>query len=151
MNPGERYLLPTQYACDALAVKSLHKPDQLFESGRRLLTAVLPQWEHCLGWRIVRVISKSRLREFWEKHPESAASLQDWYRVVTRAVWRSVVDVRATFRHAGPYCDCMVFNIKGNDCRLIAIIIFRTQHVYVRFVLTHREYDRGRWKSDCNC
>ncbi len=99
----------------------------------------------------VRIISKSKLREFWEKHPETEEPLKEWFRVVSKANWKNFVDVRNTFRHADPYCDCVIFDVKGNDIRLIGIILYSAQRIYVRYVLNHAEYDKERWKNDCNC
>jgi mRNA interferase HigB len=99
----------------------------------------------------VRIISKSKLREFWQKHPDAEVSLIEWYKVVSKTVWHNFADVRSTFRHADPYCNCTIFDIKGNNYRLITIILYPVRHVYVRFVMTHAEYDKGKWKDDCNC
>ena len=99
----------------------------------------------------MRIISKSRLREFWKKHPDAEAPLMEWYKVTSHANWRNFADARASFRHAGVYCDCVVFDIKGNDYRLITVILYPARHVYVRYVLTQAEYDKGNWKDDCNC
>ena len=99
----------------------------------------------------MRIISKSRLREFWRKHPDAEAPLMEWYKVAGKADWASFAEVRATFRSADSYCDCVIFDIKGNHYRLITIILYPVRHVYVRYVLTHAEYDRERWKNDCNC
>lgn len=99
----------------------------------------------------MRVISKSKLREFWKKYPEAETPLMEWYRVTSKAVWNNFANVRSTFRHADVYCDCTIFDIKGNDFRLIAILLYPVQRVYVRDVLTHEEYDKGKWKNDCNC
>ncbi len=97
----------------------------------------------------MRIISKRRLREFWEKHPEAKDPLLDWYNITRRASWRSLADVRESFRHADPVGDCTVFNIKGNDYRLITVIRYRIQGVYISHVLTHKAYDKGKWKDNC--
>jgi mRNA interferase HigB len=99
----------------------------------------------------VRIISKSKLREFWKQHPDAEAPLMEWYKITSKADWNNFADVRATFRHADPYCDCVIFDIKGNHYRLISIILYPVKHVYVRSVLTHADYDKGKWKDDCNC
>jgi mRNA interferase HigB len=87
----------------------------------------------------VRVISKKRLREFWEKHPDSPAPLEEWYKLTRKAAWRNLAEVRATFRHADPVGTCTVFNIKGNDYRLITKIDYGYQKVFIKFVLTRPE------------
>jgi mRNA interferase HigB len=103
------------------------------------------------GGNRLRIISKSRLREFWRKHPEAEGALIEWYRVASKADWKSFAEVRNTFRHADPYCDCVIFDIRGNDIRLITIILYPVRTVYVRYVMAHGEYDKGKWKDDCNC
>ncbi|MGH9844624.1 MAG: type II toxin-antitoxin system HigB family toxin [Blastocatellia bacterium] len=99
----------------------------------------------------MRVISKKRLREFWEKHPDSQSPLEEWYKLTRKANWRNLAEVRATFRHADPVGTCTVFNIKGNNYRLITKIDYAYQKVFIKYVLTHPEYDRGKWKDVCGC
>jgi mRNA interferase HigB len=99
----------------------------------------------------VRVISKRRLREFWEKHPDSQAPLEEWYKLTRKANWRNLAEARATFRHADPVGTCTIFNIKGNDYRLIAKIDYAYQKVFIKYILTHPEYDKGKWKGVCGC
>jgi mRNA interferase HigB len=97
----------------------------------------------------MRIISKRALREFWDLHKEAEKPLLDWYEIVKKADWNSFSDVRETFRHADIYCDCVIFNIGGNKFRLIARHRYQISKVFVRFVLTHGEYDKGKWKDDC--
>lgn len=98
----------------------------------------------------MRVIKRGRLEEFWSGagHGDSKSALLAWYQITTDAVWRSFAEVKATFRTADLFGDCVIFNIGGNKYRLIARIRYESR-VYVRHVLTHSEYDRGRWKADC--
>ena len=98
--------------------------------------------------RTVRVIAKRRLREFWQGRRDAEEALNGWYRVATRARWTSLADVRKTYRTADQVGKFIVFNIGGNKDRLIAEIIFPFGRLYVRHVLTHREYDAGKWKVD---
>jgi mRNA interferase HigB len=70
-----------------------------------------------------------------------------WYHVTKRAYWRTLLDVREDFRHADVAGAYTVFNIAGNKYRLIAVIKYPWQVVYIRHVLTHREYDKEKWKS----
>ena len=99
----------------------------------------------------MRVISKRRLREFWEVHSNAKDPLLNWYNVTRRASWRNLAEVRASFRHADPVGQGVVFNIKGNDYRLITVMRYEKQRVYAIHVLTHVDYDREKWKDDCNC
>jgi len=95
----------------------------------------------------LRVISKSAIREFSEKRPDSLEPLLHWYRVAKNASWYRPSDVRADFGHADFVGDLTVFNIAGNKYRLVAAIKYRWQVVYVRDILTHADYTRGKWKQ----
>ena len=91
------------------------------------------------------MVSRKALRDFARVHPDAERPLDDWYRLVKRLRWTSLTDVRKTYPHAdavGPYT---VFNIGGNKYRLAAFINFQTGLLFVRHVMTHQEYSRGRW------
>lgn len=96
----------------------------------------------------MRLISRKPLRDFWQQHPTAEQPLKAWIAITERAVWHNLAEVKADFPHADLVGICTVFNIHGNDFRLITKISFRGQKVFIRFVLTHPEYDRGRWKND---
>lgn len=97
----------------------------------------------------MHVITKRRLVEFWQRHPDAQPSLEYWYALTKDAKWLSFAEIRQMFPSADLVGKCTVFNIGGNKYRLIARIEHRWQKVYVRFVLTHAQYDRGKWKNDC--
>jgi mRNA interferase HigB len=99
----------------------------------------------------LRIISKRRLRQFWEVHADAREPLMHWYRVTKKAAWRTLADVRKDFRHADPVGACTVFNIKGNHYRLIASVRYELQRVYVLKVMTHKQYDMEDWKNECRC
>ncbi len=69
-----------------------------------------------------------------------------WYRVAKRAQWNNLADVRMDFPHADLVGKYTVFNVAGNKYRLIALIKYRWQVVYLRYVLKHSEYEKGKWK-----
>jgi mRNA interferase HigB len=94
----------------------------------------------------LRVISKRRLREFWERHPQSRTALVAWYRIARSRRWNSIADVKRDFPHADAVGQWTVFNIGGNDFRLVVDIVFPGQAVYVRAVMTHAEYDKSKWR-----
>lgn len=88
------------------------------------------------------IIAKRTLREFGERHPDAAQPLLAWHSIVERADWGNPNDVKALFRHASIIAnDRVVFNIKGNDYRLVAHIRYHHRRVYIRFIGTHAEYD----------
>jgi mRNA interferase HigB len=96
---------------------------------------------------VVHVISRKQLLEAARKHPELSAPLDIWFRIAKRAAWENLADVRRTLPSADAIGKYTVFNVKGNQFRLIAEINYRGRRIYVRHVLTQAEYDRGGWKS----
>jgi mRNA interferase HigB len=103
----------------------------------------------------MRVISKARLKQFWESpgYNDAEGPLRAWYtNVNNRTVsWQSWADVRASFGNASSVGNCVVFNIKGNDYRLITRVLYVSQKVFVLKVMTHKEYDEDKWKEQCGC
>jgi mRNA interferase HigB len=102
----------------------------------------------------VHVISYRTLREFAEKYSDSLASLKTWHKVADKAMWLDIADVKAVYPHADAVGRCTVFNIGGNDFRLVVQIDFEAQVIYVKKVMTHAEYSRRNgtlWKKSCGC
>ena len=97
----------------------------------------------------MRIISRKALREFWEVHPDAEHPLEDWFRITKHAQWANLAETRSDFPHADPVGDCTVFNIGGNKFRLVVKIRYNRQRVYITRVLTHKEYDKEKWKDDC--
>ena len=90
----------------------------------------------------MRIIAKRALREFWERHPNAKEPLLAWYREVKQEDWDAPAKVKAKYRSASIVGgNRVVFNIKGNDYRLVAEIKYESRIVYVRFVGTHAAYD----------
>jgi mRNA interferase HigB len=99
----------------------------------------------------MRIIKPSRLREFGETHARAQKSLENWYRVARKASWHGLVDVRRSFGSADEVKvksekTVMVFNIGGNNYRLICAIHSDRQKVFVLRFLTHAEYSKNDWK-----
>ena len=93
----------------------------------------------------MRVISFSVIRNFIAKHADADVPLRDWYKRVTKADWNTFADMKQTFNtvdYVGN--DRYVFDIKGNNYRVVAIVLFVNKKVYMRFVGTHDEYDKIR-------
>lgn len=91
----------------------------------------------------MRVFSKSRLRDFWEQHPDAQAALDDWYRTARRAHWSNPADIRSRYANASFVGgDRVVFNIRGNIYRLVVQVDYVRERVNIRFVGTHAQYDR---------
>ncbi len=95
----------------------------------------------------MHIITRKRLNEFAEKHPDTKSALQHWYRLTKSGRFRSFVELRAAFSSADQVGKLTVFNIGGSKVRLIAAIHYNRQKVYIRAVLTHNEYDKDKWKE----
>lgn len=87
-------------------------------------------------------MTRRRLRDYWTANPTAQAPLAAWLRITNRQAWQSFSDVRATFNSADYVGGKVVFNIGGNNYRLIVSINYRNQLVFVRWLGTHAEYDR---------
>ena len=95
----------------------------------------------------MHVITRKRLNEFAVKHPDATSSLAHWYRVMRKSRFTNFANLRGTFTHADQVGKFTVFNIGGNKARLIAAIHYNRNKIYIRHVLTHKEYDAGKWKK----
>ncbi len=90
-----------------------------------------------------RILSKRTLREFWEKYPDSKSYIETWYDVVNKAEWKTPNDIKEYYATVTILKNArVVFNIKGNDYRLIAKINYERQWLFIRFIGTHKEYDK---------
>ncbi len=90
----------------------------------------------------MRIIAKKTLREFWQRHPDAEEPLLAWYREVRQADWDTPATLKEMYGNASIVGDNrVIFNIKGNDYRLVVKINYRYRVVYIRFVGTHAEYD----------
>ncbi|WP_259067247.1 type II toxin-antitoxin system HigB family toxin [Mucilaginibacter sp. X4EP1] len=93
------------------------------------------------------ILIKKTLLAFAEKHPTSAVSLNTWYGIAKAADWNQLADIKKVFNNVDYVGnDRYVFNIKGNDFRLVAMIFFDKRTLFIRFIGTHSEYD----KIDCS-
>jgi len=95
----------------------------------------------------MHVITRKRLNVFADKYPETRAALAHWYKVVKRYHFSSFAELRTHFPSADQVGKLTVFNIGGNKVRLIAAIHYNRRKLYIRAVLTHAEYDQGKWKE----
>ena len=91
----------------------------------------------------MRIIAKGRLRDFWELFPDAKEPLQAWFRETSKADWDTPAKVKDQYRNASIVRDNrVVFNIKGNDYRLVVRIHYEYRFVYVRFIGSHADYDK---------
>jgi len=89
------------------------------------------------------IISKTILNDFFKEHPDSETALTKWYNETKAADWKDFSDLKRTFNTtdaAGN--DRYIFDIKGNQYRLVALIIFGIRTVFILFIGTHKEYDK---------
>lgn len=91
----------------------------------------------------MRVVSRKKLVEYYSKHSTSKVALEDWYKKVNKGKWINLNQLKNDFLSADYVGNNrVVFNIKGNDCRLVVIIIYISQKMYIRWIGTHTEYDK---------
>ena len=96
----------------------------------------------------MHLISIRKLRNEAAMYPDISRAIEDWYTVVKKAEWEKLEDVRAIYRDAEAVGNFTVFNIKGNKYRLIVGIDYLNHVVYYKYLLTHADYDKDRWKND---
>jgi mRNA interferase HigB len=90
----------------------------------------------------MRIIAISQLKRFWEKHPGSEQAFLAWIDEARIAEWKTPADIKAHFATASILKSRrVVFNIKGNDFRLVVAVAYRFGAVYIKFVGTHKQYD----------
>jgi mRNA interferase HigB len=91
----------------------------------------------------MKVVAVSTLRSFWERYPDSEQSLKAWYDEAKHASWTAPQQIKRRYASASFVGkNRAVFNIKGNDYRLVVAIAYRFRAVYIKFVGTHAQYDR---------
>ena len=90
-----------------------------------------------------RIVAKRTIREFWVKHHDSKDYLETWYETARGARWEKPSDIQDFYAAVSILKNSrVVFNIKGNDYRLVAKINYRKQWLFIRFIGTHIEYDK---------
>ena len=91
----------------------------------------------------MKIVAVKTLRDFWERHPAAEQPLKSWFDEAKQANWLSPADIKARYRTASFLHERrVVFNIKGNDYRLIVAVAYQIGVVYIKFLGTHAEYDK---------
>lgn len=91
----------------------------------------------------MRVIAKKTLRHFWEAHADCEQQLKSWFQEASNAEWINPNEIKKDYPSASILADNrVVFNIKGNNYRLIVKLNYDYQMVWIRFIGTHAEYDK---------
>jgi mRNA interferase HigB len=95
----------------------------------------------------VHVITKKRIIEAKRKYLNCASALDGWYTVIDKNNFADFAALRRTFRSVDKVGKLFVFDIGGNKLRLIASIHFNRKKLYILHILTHAEYDKGKWRN----
>lgn len=95
----------------------------------------------------MHVITKRRITEAKQLYPECKSALDGWLKIIKDNEFWNFAELKATFNSVDKVDDLIVFNIGGNKLRLIASIHFNRQKLYIRHILTHKEYDKNKWKE----
>lgn len=91
----------------------------------------------------MRVISRRALREFWQRHPDAEGALSAWYQEASDAAWKTPGEIKRRYSTASFVGkDRVVFNVKGNQYRLVVAVRYDIEVIFIRFVGTHSQYDR---------
>lgn len=96
----------------------------------------------------MHVITQKRIWEAKKRYPNTSGAIDGWYRIVKNNHFHSFSDLKKTFNSVDKFKNFYIFDIGGNTLRLIAHIHFDRQKIYIRYLLTHREYEKGRWKQE---
>lgn len=96
---------------------------------------------------MARVISKRKFIDFWERYPEAQSSMEVFYKTAENCNAANFAELKKTFKSADVVDPYIVFNVGGNKYRVVAVIHYNMQKMFVREVFTHREYDAWNKKN----
>jgi mRNA interferase HigB len=99
----------------------------------------------------MHVIARKILIDFSQKHSNAKEPLERWWKICTKNDFYSFLDLKKTFGNADMVNRCMIFNIGGGKYRLIARINFRAQRMWIKYILTHDDYEKLNLKEDPKC
>ena len=94
----------------------------------------------------MHIITQKRIWDAKKKYPQSASALEGWYRIIKKNRFNNFAELKKSFNSVDKTEESYIFDLGGNKLRLIAIIHFQRQKIYIRHILTHKEYDKGTWK-----
>ncbi len=95
----------------------------------------------------MHIITKKRIIEAKQKYPNCASALDGWFKVAENNAFTSFTDLKKIFNSVDKVKNLFVFDVGGNKLRLIASIHFNRKKIYIRHILTHKEYDEGKWRN----
>ncbi len=96
----------------------------------------------------MHVISKARLVGFWSKYPDAETPLCAWLLLARRHEFLNFAELKAIFGKVDIVCRLFVFDTGGNKFRLVAAVHFNRKKIFIRAILRHADYDRGKWRTD---
>jgi mRNA interferase HigB len=96
----------------------------------------------------MHIITQKRIWDAKKKHPETASALDGWYRIIKKNQFANFSELKWSFNSVDKVGNLYIFDIGGNKLRVITNIHFNRKKVYVRHVLTHKEYDKSHWKDN---
>jgi mRNA interferase HigB len=101
----------------------------------------------------VRIIAEGTIRQWASNHARAASSLRQWVKVVRAVRWDSFAEMRRTFPAADQVTvksgrKVVVFNVGGNEFRLVCAVHFNTEMVFALRFMTHAEYSKDNWKNE---
>ncbi len=99
----------------------------------------------------MHIIGTDQIEAFCRKRQEARRHFDRWLQAVDGAAWKKWADVRQTYAKVSKAGLCVVFDVQGGSFRIIARIDYDFQVVSVLHVLTHQQYDQGKWKNECEC
>jgi mRNA interferase HigB len=101
--------------------------------------ALVPKWDYSSPMKVIAI---STLRTFWTAHPQAEHPLKAWYDEAKKASWKTPAEIKAHYRSASFVANNrVIFNIKGNDYRLVVAIAYNGGIIFIKFIGTHEEYD----------
>ncbi len=96
----------------------------------------------------MHIISYKKILQFIEKHPNSKGPLEGWYRIARKESFLSFQDIKNIFPSSDQVKRFVIFNIGGNNFRLIVFVNYKSKRIFIRHILTHADYDKEKWKED---
>lgn len=99
----------------------------------------------------MHLITPKRIREAKEKHKNLISALDAWLKLIEKNQFKSFTELKRTFNSVDKVDNFYIFNVGGNKLRIITTIHFNWGKVFIRYILTHKEYDKNKWKQKENC
>jgi mRNA interferase HigB len=90
----------------------------------------------------LRIISKKKLRDYYVRNIQAEIPLTEWYYKMLEARASNILELRQIFNSVDPVYGYSIFNVGGNNYRLVTAIHYNKQICYIRTIWTHAEYDR---------